>query len=177
MLGHWCETFDMYLIDANVLITAHEQYYPIDRVPQFWELLLMRGNDGKIKIPHEIFHEVVEYKSDDEEKAKLVDWLKTESHKSKLLLDEDTVVVSVQEVLNKGYSPCLSDIEIEKLGKDPFLIAHALKDKNQRVVVSLEISRPKAKACNRKIPDVCESLGIKHMNTFGMIRELNFHTR
>ena len=29
----------LFLIDANVLIRAHEDYYPIDRVPQFWRWL------------------------------------------------------------------------------------------------------------------------------------------
>lgn len=27
------------LLDANVLIGAHNDYYPIDRMPQFWEWL------------------------------------------------------------------------------------------------------------------------------------------
>ena len=26
----------LYLLDANVLITAHNLYYPIDAVPEFW---------------------------------------------------------------------------------------------------------------------------------------------
>ncbi|WP_410001046.1 DUF4411 family protein [Rhizobium leguminosarum] len=27
----------MHLLDANVLITAHNLYYPIQRVPEFWD--------------------------------------------------------------------------------------------------------------------------------------------
>ncbi len=27
----------LYLVDANVLIRAHEDYYPLDRIPQFWD--------------------------------------------------------------------------------------------------------------------------------------------
>jgi Domain of unknown function (DUF4411) len=29
----------LYLPDASVLITAHNLYYPIDRVPEYWEWL------------------------------------------------------------------------------------------------------------------------------------------
>ena len=30
----------LYLMDANVLIRAHADYYPLDRLPQFWAWLL-----------------------------------------------------------------------------------------------------------------------------------------
>lgn len=33
----------LYLLDANVLIRAHSDYYPIDRIPQFWEWLIREG--------------------------------------------------------------------------------------------------------------------------------------
>ena len=29
----------LYLLDANVLITANNLYYPIDSVPEYWEWL------------------------------------------------------------------------------------------------------------------------------------------
>jgi Domain of unknown function (DUF4411) len=29
----------LYLLDANVLITARNRYYPIDTVPEFWSWL------------------------------------------------------------------------------------------------------------------------------------------
>nr|WP_234706678.1 DUF4411 family protein [Ensifer aridi] len=31
------EAVTVYLLDANVLITAKNQYYPIHRVPEFWD--------------------------------------------------------------------------------------------------------------------------------------------
>ena len=30
----------LYLLDANVLIRAHEDYYPVDRIPPFWTWLI-----------------------------------------------------------------------------------------------------------------------------------------
>lgn len=51
----------MYLLDANVLIRAHEDYYPIDRLPQFWDWLFAKANEGLIKMPFEI-HGEIEYR-------------------------------------------------------------------------------------------------------------------
>jgi hypothetical protein len=33
----------LYLLDANVLITAHNTYYAIDQVPEFWEWIAHQG--------------------------------------------------------------------------------------------------------------------------------------
>ena len=33
----------LYLLDASVLITAYNSYYPIDRVPEYWEWLVHMG--------------------------------------------------------------------------------------------------------------------------------------
>ncbi|MDE0019943.1 MAG: DUF4411 family protein [Candidatus Poribacteria bacterium] len=40
-----------YLLDANVLIDAKRDYYPMTRVPDFWEWLLelFRPNKGLVK--------------------------------------------------------------------------------------------------------------------------------
>lgn len=48
----------VYLLDANVLIRAHEDYYPIDRIPQFWAWLASLGGAGTAKIPFEIYGEI-----------------------------------------------------------------------------------------------------------------------
>ena len=36
----------LHLLDANVLITAHNQYYPIDQVPEFWGWLQHQAASG-----------------------------------------------------------------------------------------------------------------------------------
>ncbi|MET1027883.1 MAG: DUF4411 family protein, partial [Dongiaceae bacterium] len=48
----------LYILDANVLIRAHEDYYPIDRVPQFWEWVMQISSAGRIKMPYEIHGEI-----------------------------------------------------------------------------------------------------------------------
>ena len=41
----------LYLLDANILITANSFYYEIDRIPQFWDWILRYAALGRIKIP------------------------------------------------------------------------------------------------------------------------------
>lgn len=48
----------MFILDANVLINANRLYYPVDRVPEFWEWLQHHGEQGNLKMPLEIFEEV-----------------------------------------------------------------------------------------------------------------------
>ena len=35
-----------YLLDANVLIDADRDYYPLGRVPEFWDWLLHQSEHG-----------------------------------------------------------------------------------------------------------------------------------
>ena len=48
----------MYLLDANVLITAHNNYYAIDQVPEYWGWLVDQAGRSSIKMPIEIIEEV-----------------------------------------------------------------------------------------------------------------------
>ena len=63
----------LYLLDANVLMTAHATYYPVDSVPEFWDFLLHQAQAGLVKMPLEIFEEVLDG-SDDEERELLYAW-------------------------------------------------------------------------------------------------------
>ena len=156
------------LLDANVLIDASRDYYPMDRVPEFWDWLAAMGERGLVKIPREVYDKVTD--ADDE----LSRWLK--NNRQVLLLDELVDEASLARVVAEGYAPDLNDVEIEQLNEDPFLVAYALVDVQQRRVVSTERSRPSATRANRKVPDVCNRFGITCYDTFRFIRELDFRT-
>ncbi len=49
----------LYLLDANVLIDANRDYYPIARIPEFWDWLLEIGRLDRIKVPQEIYEEII----------------------------------------------------------------------------------------------------------------------
>jgi hypothetical protein len=78
----------LYLLDANVLITAHNLYYPIDAVPEFWAWLVHKGGTGDLKMPLENYEEVKDGSTDDE-KDLLFGWIKTAEVKTAILLEEE----------------------------------------------------------------------------------------
>ena len=162
----------LYLLDANVLITAQNKYYPIDRVPEFWEWLQHEASAGKVKMPREILDEV---KAGRKEKDLLLDWMKVPENFKALELDEDADMALVQRVINVGYSPTLTDVQIEERGRDPFLAAYALAGR-ERCVVTVEVRQPSKAPQNRKLPDACDKLGVPCIDPFEFNRRLGFRT-
>lgn len=165
----------LYLLDANVLITAHNLYYPINGVPEFWSWLAHKGNIGDIKIPYEIFEEIKDGGTDDAVDL-LFAWIKEPATKAAMLLKEEADPALVAQVINSGYAPDLADDEIEQIGRDPFLIAYALASPADRCVVTTEASKPTRRRQNRHIPDVCATMGVSCCDTFTMLKALGFST-
>lgn len=159
-----------FLLDANVLIDANRDYYPIDRVPEFWDWLLHLAVENRIGVVSEVYDELVVGTDG------LTQWASDGEVSARLLLDEEPDLDLVSRVIDEGYADDLTDAEVEKLGRDPFLIAYALAAPRERVVVTTEGSKPGKQRANRKIPDVCNGFGIRAINTFEMIKELDFHT-
>ena len=160
----------IYLLDANVLIDANRDYYPIGRVDEFWEWLIYQGEQGNIKIPVDIYEEVKAGNDD------LATWVKNSDTENVLKLDEEADVDLVRKVTEEGYASDLSDIEIEIVGRDPLFISYALKDPTGRIIVTTEGSKPSAQRQNKKIPDVCNHFGITSLNTFQLTKVLDFRT-
>jgi len=124
-------------------------------------------------VPLEIFEEV--RGGDDAKKDLLNAWVHRDDVKDALVLKEEVDAVLINTVVN-AYAPDLNDSEIEQLGRDPFLIAYGLVDKTRRRVVSNEVSKPTKLRANRKVPDVCRSVGVQCCDTFAMLRQLGFRT-
>ena len=159
----------LYLLDANALIDANRDYYPRDRFPEFWDWLVDQAGRQLVKVPPEIYEEILGGRTD-----KLTRWVK--KHKEVLVLDEQVDERLVARVVEMGYAPDLDDQELEKLGQDPFIIAHAYRDRSHRQVVTTEVSKPKRMRANRHVPDVCSDLGVQCCNTFELIIALDFTT-
>ena len=162
----------LYLLDANVLITAHRDYYPVKRVPEYWDWLQHQAEVGTVKIPSEILDKVKRGTRQDD----LLEWLTNDTVKDVLVLDEEPDLTLVRRVIEQGYAPDLNEAELEKLGRDPFLIAYALKDPTHRWIVTTEVSKPSKERANRKVPDVAKGFGITPLDPFRFARELDFTT-
>lgn len=167
----------LYLLDANTIIDAKRDYFEFERVPEFWEWIQHQGEIGNIKIPIEIYEEFEEARKSDGDRDELAEWAAKENVRASLLLHEDADPALVSHVINAGYCSDPTDQEIETIGRDPFLVAHALADHRNRTIVTTEVSKPAKQRANRKIPDVCRDLQIQCINNFQLLRELDFRTR
>ena len=163
----------LFLLDTDVLIVAKNLYYQIGRVPHFWVWILQHASYDRIKIPTKVIDEIL--RGTDE----LSKWV--ESNRVTLELDENVDARDWSETLTKGYgytSVETAEQDLVDQRADPFLIAHALSDTSARRVVTLEkvTTAPSnlPNPINRKIPTVCDLLDIKHLDTFALIRELDF---
>ncbi|GAG59247.1 unnamed protein product [marine sediment metagenome] len=105
----------LYLLDANVLIDANRDYYPIERVPEFWEWLENAGENGNVKIPLEVYEEI----SDGQDE--LANWAKRDQIKTALLFQEEVDVSLVSYVTDQGYASDLTDDEVVSWSV-PFLL-------------------------------------------------------
>lgn len=159
----------IYLVDSGVFITAKNLYYQMNRVPEFWDWLEFQSEAGKIKVPTEIYEEIVSGKDD------LAEWAR--GRKENLIIDED--VSDINTVINQGYGFTNGEIDeatLEQMGKDPFIILYGLHDPANRIIISSEVSSPKRMKKNKKIPDICFGLGIQHYDVYHLIRALDFRT-
>ena len=82
----------LYLLDANTLIDANRDYYPVERVPEFWEWLVFQGDQGSVKIPIEVYEEFADTKDKKGKKDALASWAEGADVKAALLLDEDAEI-------------------------------------------------------------------------------------
>jgi hypothetical protein len=109
----------LYLLDSSTLITANNKYYALDTVPEFWDWLVHKATSGRVKMPIEMLEEIKDGPKDGERDL-LFAWIQVEANRKALLLDEDVDMVLVQQVVEKGYAPDLTDDEIDVIGRDPF---------------------------------------------------------
>lgn len=165
----------IYLVDANVVMHAANTYFRHSWVPEFWSWLHHHGSNGNIKMPLEIFQEIKDG-SNNSEKDELFAWASEKQNKDAILLADSVTAPLVRAVMENGYSLTLNEVQLQMIGQDPFLVAHALKDPTNRCVVTHEVSRPNAAPHNRKLPDACTSVGVACCTPFQMMQNLGFKT-
>lgn len=165
----------IYLVDANVVMNAANTYFRHSWVPEFWTWLRHHGDAGNIKMPLEIYQEIKDG-STSNEKDELFAWANEKGNKQSILLADTVDANLVTAVMANGYSLSLNEVQLQAIGQDPFLVAHALKDRANRCVVTNEVSAPLAAVQNRKIPDACNSVGVTYCTPFQMMEKLDFKT-
>lgn len=164
----------LYVLDTNVLITARDQYYGFDQVPEFWDWLLHQAKLKRVGVPREALDEILDGKPH-HGRDLLYEWARSKGNQPVLDLGAADVHL-VQQVLDQGYSSNLTESQVSALRADPFIVAHALVDRANRCVVSNENPKPTRQPHNRKIPDACAKLKIQCITATALFRLLKFST-
>ena len=153
-----------YCLDANVLIRAWEDYYAPKFCIDYWKVLDELGAEGRIFLPEKVYEEIT--RTDDD----LTNWLK----KSKI--PEYKIDGHVIECLKKIYAkdPAHKNLVDNIKGRslaDPWVIAHALNQ--SAIVVTKEGKVNSVNSTKVKIPNVCDNMGVRWINDFQFVEELN----
>lgn len=154
----------IYCLDTNVLIEAWQKYYSPKFCPSYWDVLNKLGTEEIIFIPETVFEEIT--RTDDE----LSSWLK----ESKIPIHgiNENVTACLQSIYAKDpvHKNLVDNIKSRSLA-DPWVIAHALNEK--ATVVTKENKETALNTKRIKIPNVCDNMGVRWINDFDFIKELN----
>lgn len=154
-----------YCLDANVLIQAWQKYYSPKLCPSYWEVLNKLGKEDRIFLPQMVYDEIT--RTDDD----LSKWLKA-SHIPKRKLD-GTITECWKNILaaNPLHQFLVDNTKNRSLA-DPWVIAHALSENACVVTKEEKVTAPNSNKI--KIPNVCDNMGVRWINDFEFIEELNF---
>lgn len=157
---------DNYLIDANIFITAHREYYSFDIAPSFWEQLIEKASD-KIIIIERVKNEI--QKGGDE----LTEWYNEECSNFKVLgIPDNSVIEAYREIINsvnKNTQYLQSAKEEFASVADSWLCSYGLA--YDYTIVTLETYDAYIRK-RIKIPNICEEFDIKYINLSQFMREV-----
>lgn len=163
----------IFLIDANVLITPYINYYPFDIAPSFWEQLEQHIASGHIAILDLVRNEVMQGND------KLSTWMgklqiaTLYDHKQKDIIEVYSQIL--QYIQNSpNYKPsALAEWSKDNVA-DAWLIATAATFGCTLITLELPSGGLDSKnpSKNPKIPDVASKFGVKTGNLLDMMRNL-----
>lgn len=153
-----------YCLDANVLIQAWQKYYSPKFCPDYWTLLNDFGANNIIFLPENVFEEITRTEDD------LSDWLKNSQIKIHEIDGDVTNCLKDIYAANHLHQYLVDNTKQRSLA-DPWVIAHALKEKACVVTKEEKLSVPNSTRI--KIPNVCDNMGIRWINDFQFVEELN----
>lgn len=168
------ESTQKYILDSNVFIEAHRRYYSFDIAPAFWAFLVNSGNEDKIISIDRVYDEIVNGND------KLAEWIQEDfSFAIKETNTEAEVIGKYGEIMEWAneqtqFTQAAMDEFARVENADPWVIAYA-SAKNCVVVTQEVFDRTIRKKI--PIPNVCIDFDIKFIDTFTLLRELNFQFR
>ena len=167
-----------YLLDANILITPHKQYYPFDFAPSFWKQLanVLRRKDATIL--RVVSNEILDKMNDS-----LSEWFKGIKNDIKIpsvkrnQKAHDNYALVLQYIQTCGFYTGNALLNWARDGvADPWLIATAM-DNGYKIVTNEQPSGNlsfKNLQNNPKIPDVARYFGVQCISLFDFMRAMSF---
>ena len=156
----------LFVLDANVFITAHRSYYALTLCPDFWECLLNYYDTGRILSIDRVRSELT---GKGDTLSRWVDGVPKGLFAESL---EDAVTDAYREVMawvyaNDQFLPRAKN-EFSR-GADGWLVAYARA--HNAKLVTLEAYQQNVKR-RVPLPNVCDQFGVDRADTFEMLRDL-----
>ena len=154
-----------YVFDANILIRSSRIGFAVneDEFNGFLDWVFSLIEKGVIVLPECVFNKI------SGDKDTLAQWCKV--HVKEYKIDDSIAAPYLQKVL-EAYEA--ADVKtIEAIGSDAFIIAHALACGG--TVVTYEKESRATSALYKKIPSICEKLGIPCITLPAFLRKFKGH--
>ena len=154
-----------YCLDSNAFIEGKKGPYGFDIAPRFWELIDELTDSGQISCSAQVYDELLEGQDD------LEGWARDRRSQG-LFVEPDA---EVQEAYRDVVAHVVQRYPDNQARRrfldraDPWVIAHAIAEGG--AVVTLEMRDPEISQ-QVKIPNVCDQLNVRSINTYQMLREL-----
>lgn len=159
-----------YVLDANVFMQAHRQWYRFCFCQGFWAFLIKQNQDGVITSIDKVRDEIHQGDA-------LHSWVRKAAPKSLFLTSKSTAVAKqYSEIVNwvmtsDKYLPAAKN---EFMGEaDGWIMAYAMA--HGLTVVTHEV--PSLEKRRVKMPDVCVHFRIPYCNTFKMLEDLKINLK
>ena len=156
-----------FLVDANVLISAHRSYYAFDLCPGFWESVKEGFAAGRIFSTQRVGAELA--RGADALSAWITDELPEE-----FFLDDSVAAIAA------AYAPMMAWVNTRNFlpaakakfatDADGWLVAAS---KQAGFCLVTHEARQDGARARVPMPNVCEEFGVSYCNTFEMLRELD----
>ncbi|MFN3605484.1 MAG: DUF4411 family protein [Leptonema sp. (in: bacteria)] len=159
-------------MDSNVFIEASRRYYAFNFGTKFWDFLVQMAENNILCSVDKVLKEIKEGNVNDP----LRQWAENQFARYFLSTENNEVLRHYKEIVNKvdanvNYTDNAKMEFMEEKNADAWVIAFA-KYKNLTVVTH-ESYNPNSKK-KVLIPNVCREFNIKYIDTFEMLKGLNF---
>lgn len=160
-----------YILDSNVFIEAHRRYYSFDIAPGFWKFLIDNAKENILLSIDRVYVELTKGKDE------LAKWIEKEFGFAFIKTNTDSKILTKYAELMKWansqtqYSQNAVDEFAQVENADPWIIATAIANKYTIVTHEVLDSSIKKKI---PIPNVCQDFSVNYIDTFKLLRELDF---